>query len=85
MRPHKHWRVEVQTSGEQIVVIETEMLGGREISEEDEETIRQAAYHLLSFIGEPTCTYDDGFEDGYRKGVNCWDADTGSVGKNNAR
>jgi hypothetical protein len=51
---HSHWRVSVETSGEQIVAIETEMLAGREISEADEDAIRTAAHHLLAFIGDPS-------------------------------
>ncbi|MDQ0132621.1 hypothetical protein J2T08_000522 [Neorhizobium galegae] len=50
---HRHWRVSVETSGEQIVAIEPEMLAGREISEADEDAIRTAAHHLLAFIGDP--------------------------------
>lgn len=50
---HPHWRVSVETSGETIVSIETEMLAGREISEADEDAIRTAAHNLLAFIGDP--------------------------------
>lgn len=53
---HPHWRVCVETSGEQIVAIESEMLAGREISEADEHAIRTAAHHLLVFIGDPAPT-----------------------------
>lgn len=52
-RPHKHWRVEVETSGEHICAIETSMLAGRNLSAADEATIREAARHLLAFVGEP--------------------------------
>lgn len=51
---HPHWRVSVETSGDLIVAIETEMLCGREISEADESAIRTAAHHLLAFIGDPS-------------------------------
>lgn len=51
---HDHWRVSVETSGEQIVAIESDMLAGREISEADEDAIRTAAHHLLAFIGDPS-------------------------------
>lgn len=47
-----HWSVTVSRHGEDIVTIETNMLAGREISHEDEEAIRAAAYSLLGFIGE---------------------------------
>jgi hypothetical protein len=49
---HQHWGVTVDTHGEEIVRIETNMLTGREISEADEHAIRCAAYNLLGFIGE---------------------------------
>ena len=52
---HKHWRVTVETGLEQIVCIETECLSGREISDADEATIRECAYHLLAFIGDQVC------------------------------
>jgi hypothetical protein len=50
---HPHWRVSVETSGDLIVAIETEMLCGREISKAEEDAIRTAAHHLLAFIGDP--------------------------------
>lgn len=48
-----HWSVTVERDGEKIVTIESNCLSGREISTEDEDTIRTAANHLLSFIGVP--------------------------------
>lgn len=49
----EHWSVTVTRNGEPLVTIETDCLSGKpEFSEEDEETIRDAARHLLSFIGE---------------------------------
>lgn len=48
-----HWSVKVERDGEHIVTIESNCLCGREISFEDEVTIRTAAHHLLSFIGDP--------------------------------
>lgn len=53
IKRHEHWRVSVETSGDQIVAIEPEMLAGREISEADEDAIRTAAHHLLAFINDP--------------------------------
>ena len=50
---HPHWGVTVDTSGEQILRIETECYSGREISAADEDAIRTAAHHLLAFIGDP--------------------------------
>lgn len=48
-----HWAVTVSRDGEEIVTIESNCLSGREISAEDEETIRTAARALLGFIGDP--------------------------------
>jgi hypothetical protein len=49
----EHWAVTVERSGEKIVTIESNCLSGRDLSPEDEETIRTAAHHLLAFIGDP--------------------------------
>ena len=48
-----YWSVTVSRGGEPIVTIEPEMLSGREISEQDEKAIREAALNLLAFIGDP--------------------------------
>ena len=48
-----HWSVTVWRNGEVVVGLERNSVGGREISPEDEIAIRQAALHLLAFIGEP--------------------------------
>lgn len=50
---NEHWSVSVERNGELVVTIETNCLSGRDISDADAETIRTAARHLLSFIGEP--------------------------------
>lgn len=47
-----HWAVTVSRSGDEIITIESNCLSGREISAADEQTIRTAARHLLSFIGD---------------------------------
>ena len=47
----EHWAVTVFRNGEEIVTIESNCLSGRELSQEDEETIRNAAEYLLSFVG----------------------------------
>ena len=49
----QHWGVTVFADSERIDTIESEYLCGREITQEDEKTIRRAARHLLSFIGDP--------------------------------
>lgn len=49
----EHWSVTVSRHGEKIVTIETNCLTGRELSLDDEETIRTCARHLLAFIGDP--------------------------------
>lgn len=46
-----HWAVTVWREGEEIVTIESNSLSGREITPDDEDAIRTAAHHLLSFIG----------------------------------
>jgi hypothetical protein len=48
-----HWAVTVWRNGEPVVTIESNSLTGKEIAPEDEECIRSAARHLLSFIGDP--------------------------------
>ena len=50
--PGTHWSVTVSRGGEEIATIGWNCLSGRDLSHEDEETIRTAAHHLLSFIGE---------------------------------
>lgn len=47
-----HWSVTVSRHGEEIVTMETNCLSGREISPDDERTIRTAAEMLLAFIGD---------------------------------
>lgn len=47
-----HWSVTVRRNGEEIVTIESNMLSGRELSSEDEAVIRQAAEHLMAFVGD---------------------------------
>jgi hypothetical protein len=47
----KWFRVEVTDERGQIVAIESEMLGGREIGEQEEATIRKAIAHLTGFVG----------------------------------
>lgn len=49
----KTWAVTVEADGERLVTIESSMLSGKaELTPDDEETIRTAARHLLSFVGE---------------------------------
>ena len=47
------YSVTVSKNGEPILTIEREMLSGAELSAEDEEAIRDAAEHLLAFVGSP--------------------------------
>ena len=51
---HHHWAVTVAASGEHIITLEPECYGGRDPSSADEDAIRTAAHHLLSFIGDDT-------------------------------
>lgn len=45
--------VTVARNGETIVTIETNCLCGRDLTPEDEQSIRDAAWQLLAFIGDP--------------------------------
>lgn len=48
-----HWRVTVSRNGEDLITIETSCLCGKEsFTDEEADTIREAARHLLAFIGE---------------------------------
>lgn len=51
-QPTQHWAVTVERNGQSVVTIESNCLSGREISTEDEKCIRNAAHHLLAFIGD---------------------------------
>lgn len=70
MTKHSHWAVTVEASGEEIVRLETECYGGRELSAADEDAVRTAAQHLLAFIGDRT--FDmiecEAFHAGYEAG-----------------
>lgn len=46
-----HWSVTVSRNGEEIVTIEPRCLSGRDLSPEDEATVRTAAENLLAFVG----------------------------------
>lgn len=51
-KAHGWWRVEVKLYDGTLVVIEPDMIAGKEgLSPKDEETIRQAAGRLLGFVG----------------------------------
>lgn len=47
----EHWSVAVNRNGENILTIESNCLSGKDLTLEDQETIRQCARHLLSFVG----------------------------------
>lgn len=49
-----HWRVEVSDMAGTIVAIEPNMLTGRKFTQNYEATIREAARHLLSLLGDRT-------------------------------
>ena len=52
MRNENHWAVEVRVNGLQILTIESNSLAGVDMRPEYIDAIRQAANHLLGFIGE---------------------------------
>lgn len=49
--PTQSWAVTVERNGEQVVTIASNCLAGRDLSSEDEQTIRDCAEHLRSFVG----------------------------------
>lgn len=72
------WSVSVERDGENIVTIASNGLSGRDLSPEDEEAIRVAARHLLSFVGteKPTMCADgfhvpESMETNRRRCVKC--------------
>lgn len=71
MARHPHWAVTVETGGEQIVRLETECYGGRELSAADEDAVRTAAQHLLAFIGDRSADMAEcaAFSAGYEAGT----------------
>ena len=58
----RHWAVTVERNGETVVTIgsnlsgTTDCLSGRDLSAEDEQTIRLCAEHLRAFIGAASFT-----------------------------
>lgn len=49
---NNHWSVSVFRNGENVVTIESNCLSGRNLSAEDEATVRDCARHLLAFVGD---------------------------------
>ena len=50
---HSIWAVDVSVNGESILTISPNELSGKaELTEEDKDVIRLAAYNLISFLGE---------------------------------
>lgn len=47
----EHWSVTVERDGDAVVTIASNSLSGRELLPGDEDVIRRAAQHLLSFVG----------------------------------
>lgn len=47
----KHWGVDVRINGKTVLTIESNCVSGRQLSFDDEETIRNCAEHLLAFVG----------------------------------
>jgi hypothetical protein len=47
----EHWSVAVNRNGENILTIESNCLSGKDLTLEDQETIRQCARHLVAFVG----------------------------------
>jgi hypothetical protein len=55
----KHFAVSVVRDGECILTIESNCLAGKDLTQEDEQCIRDCAQHLLSFIGKAPIPQDD--------------------------
>lgn len=56
----RHWSVTVEMDGEKLVTIESGFLSGKaEFTDEEAETIRDAARNLRSFIGDRQSPYSE--------------------------
>jgi hypothetical protein len=54
MQTERDWfRVEISDHKGQVVAIETEMLAGRDIGDEERDVINRAIDHLAGFVGRP--------------------------------
>lgn len=51
------FRVEVSDSRGQVVAIESEMLVGRDIGDDERRVIRKAIDHLAGFLGPESCDH----------------------------
>lgn len=47
------WSVSVELNGENVVTIEPNYLSGRSLVPAEKDAIRNAAYYLLAFLGDP--------------------------------
>lgn len=47
-----HWAVEVRVNHKQVLTIESNCVYGKSLSNQEEEVIREAAEHLLAFVGK---------------------------------
>jgi hypothetical protein len=64
------WSVSVERDGENVVTIASNCLSGRDLSPEDEEAIRTAAQHLLSFVGAKKSPCAEGWHRSESRGPN---------------
>ena len=51
-RKIEHWGVDVRVNGAQVLTIESNCVYGKQLTDDEEEVIREAARHLLAFVGE---------------------------------
>lgn len=57
MEEVQHWGVDVRIDGERVLTIESNSLSGIDNIDKYKETVKECAYHLLSFIGgEKSCS-----------------------------
>lgn len=55
----EHWGVDVRINCERVLSVESDSIGGRDLSTEEHKAAVEAAKSLLSFLGnECTCKYD---------------------------
>lgn len=51
-RKIEHWGVDVRVNGSHVLTIESNCVYGKQLTNAEEEVIREAARHLLAFVGE---------------------------------
>jgi hypothetical protein len=47
----EHWRVQVDINGDMAIAIETNILCGKDLSDDEQDVVQHCAEHLLAFLG----------------------------------